>query len=508
MKASVSSEILLQRSRQLKRTEPMPILRGELEDALVVSAALAGLVGMDKDEKREEHIRGAIHGEEIPIPVIETTSGWDELPVAPWHRPDALLAAVEPPESYDLEEDDLMFLQAHNTLWNPSRRAQQTRKAGFEITPEFLEHALQRLEEITGRTPSPGLVISLTGAQDALGEEAPSHVIEAIYGYWYFKRLRLGRALLRVNMPPPAWDDPNPFLTFRPRLDTPIARRRKLREERELQIQGRKLRAQIHGGVELVSLVNQRENMKRSMVRNEEALFDLDVTLARRSQVERDDFAFRLNSGLHDARDENFDPLADVAAYRLLCEDPQFLKRPDPTESWEWLRQGEIAAQTDCKRRRFGLELEHLAYMRVIRLPGVAPFLGVPFLWRSGRVVYSPVSVSELRELKDRLFHEDSLEATLTQRLKVRQQRNPMGRLQLLVEYLKMLGTSSGEGSSLEEEGDEIETFARDDLRLFVDNLGADGALVGRLPHALHSRGFELLPRSLKEKRSMLLSGQ
>ncbi len=53
--------------QRLKVKQPMPILREELANA--VGAHSEGLAGMDKEEKREEHIRGAaVRGEAIPVP--------------------------------------------------------------------------------------------------------------------------------------------------------------------------------------------------------------------------------------------------------------------------------------------------------------------------------------------------------------------------------------------------------------------------------------------------------
>ena len=52
---------------RLKIKQLMPILRQELVGA--VGAHTEGLAGMDKEEKREEHIRGAtVRGEAIPVP--------------------------------------------------------------------------------------------------------------------------------------------------------------------------------------------------------------------------------------------------------------------------------------------------------------------------------------------------------------------------------------------------------------------------------------------------------
>lgn len=64
------TDILLQRSRQLKKTQPMPIVREEVRDAIAVSAAVTeGLCGMDKSEKKEEHIKSATKGiSAIPVP--------------------------------------------------------------------------------------------------------------------------------------------------------------------------------------------------------------------------------------------------------------------------------------------------------------------------------------------------------------------------------------------------------------------------------------------------------
>jgi hypothetical protein len=65
------------RSRQLKKTIPLPVVFDELNpDEIVEAGPLAdGLAGMDKAEKKEEHIKDAVRN------YSATTQAFQDIPV-------------------------------------------------------------------------------------------------------------------------------------------------------------------------------------------------------------------------------------------------------------------------------------------------------------------------------------------------------------------------------------------------------------------------------------------
>jgi hypothetical protein len=207
-------------------------------------------------------------------------------------------------------------------------------------------------------------------------------VIAAVHGYWYLKRLRLDRPLLPENERPPGVEDDNPFKNFRRRIDTPIARRRKLREDRAEYATVEKMKSDLLKATELVGMIREREEKKKELVVCEEELFELEAAHAKRRKVEREDFLFRMRSGLWGVRDEAFDCEADVEEFRRVFADPNIVEEEDGTE---------------C---HLPLELKHLAYVRLVHIPGVSPFWGIPRLSRRGSgVVYDPVTLQDVEAL-------------------------------------------------------------------------------------------------------------
>ncbi len=313
--------------------------------------------------------------------------GWDTQQTRPWVQPEALIVGEERdwPESYDFDaEDDQLFLDGYNRFARAKRLP--------ELTTEAMERMMDKLERLTGRQVDYRNVVGLSKVRQELETAGHPVAITAVHGYWYFKRLRLGRPLLREYWQPPAWDDGNPFLNFRPRLDTPIARRRKLREERLNHAAAQKVRASMQKASELVAAAVEREKMKRETVECDEALLDLEVANAKRPKIEREDFLFRLRNGLTTARAEGFDCEADVRLFRSVFPDPNCTDEEREEEEEE-----------EEEEEDWGRELRHLRFVRWVQLEGVSPFWGVPRLARGGRVVYDPLTVEDIARLRLRL---------------------------------------------------------------------------------------------------------
>ena len=489
MQPSASNEILLQRSRQLNRDERMPILRGELDQSIRgITASLEGLSGMDKDEKREEHIRNAIKGEAIPVPVIAEVAVEQ---AGTWRRPKRLISVDEPDEPYDLQDDDEAFLKAYNERWLPSRRAQEVLGAGAVAAPlraEVMEEIVERLERLTGREKDLTKVVPLSTVHEELATVAPVSVLDAVHGYWYMKRLRLGKALLRANQTPPAWDDLNPFRTFRSRLETPNARRKQLRQDRQKQELVKKVRARLESAAELVTLVKKREVLKRHLVNNEYVGLEENVVpMVKRTKLEQEDFDFRMVSGLDSARATDFDPVQHVEQYRATCPDPDDLAAATADEN---------ACDGNNEQMPLKGDAKYLSHMRPVRLPGITPFLGIPRLSPAGQVVYDPVGVAEVRAWKDqktrRRSSKEEMAAVLRRKLLLRLQQNPIARMQSIIASLSQPPELPRAPPDLEE------------LQDFAEARGWDPRLVGQPPIQVETLYYQI-PLPLKQKREQLM---
>lgn len=327
---------------------------------------------------------------------------WHAASVAPYALPKELIkyeTVVE--EVYDLEEDDEAFLAAYRNKWMVSARARELQQEGQELSAPLMELIVHRLEMLTGRRDELDDVPDRDVVVAALQDVAPAHVIEAVYGYWYFKRLRVGKALYRLCVPEPEWDNPNPFLTFRPRLDTPLARRRKLRDERQAQHVFRKLRDQMQSAASLLSLGRQREEAKHALLQAELDALEAETyrcCLPADVRAEVDELLRR--GPLSERMD--IDRLAEASLFRRVFPDPDSVPDSDDTDA-ENAPAPTTGNSKWASERLFGRDLAHLAYALPVRLPGVRPFLGVPRVSRSGAVVFDAVRAEELAALRDRL---------------------------------------------------------------------------------------------------------
>ena len=208
-------------------------------------------------------------------------------------------------------------------------------------------------------------------------------MITAVHGYWYLKRLRLDRPMLPENDRPPPVDDENPFKNFRRRIDTPIARRRKLREDRAEYAAVEKMKSDLLKAAELLSMVREREEKKKALVVCEEEMFELEAEYAKRRKVDREDCLFRMRSGLWGARDPCFDSMADVENFRRMFPDPNSVEDESAEEGTE---------------EPLPLELKHLAFVKMVHIPSVSPFWGIPRLSRRG-IVYDRVTLKDVENL-------------------------------------------------------------------------------------------------------------
>ncbi len=382
---------------------------------------------------------------------IVVAAGWDEQTTRPWAPPENLIEGDDRdwPDSYDLEaDDDMPFLAAFN------RFAAAKRLPGLSV--EQMESTIGRLERITGMQADYRDVAPLQKAKSELDPTMSPVALAAVHGYWYFKRLRLGRPLMREYWQPPAWDDGNPFLTFRPRLDTPIARRRKLREERTNHAAAQKVRSGMQKAAAIVAAVVEREKMKRESVECDEGLFEQEVAHAKRPKIEREDFLFRLRNGLWTARNEAFNCEEEARVYRSVF--------PDPNDNGTEDDEDELG-EYELQEKQLGRELAHLAHVVWVRLEGVSPFWGVSRLSRCGQRVYEPLSVEDIAELRYRV--RGSYDDVVKQKARLLPGPSIMMKIALAIRQLRMLSAVAES-----EPEQEIEVTVDDEVRKFAAERG------------------------------------
>jgi hypothetical protein len=402
---------------------------------------------------------------------------WLSQEVEPWERPEDYILCEEKPESYDCDEEDLRFVEAYNRKWMGSMRAKQSRKDGPKLTEGKMDYLINKLEQMTGKRASVWEIVNLEEAKEEL-KAFPFAMIDAVYGYWYLKRLKLNRPLLRANMVPTVWDDTNPYLTFRARLDTPIARRKKLREDKNAQQHALKVHSRLVKGKEIVALLKDRETLKREVVVNEEALFDQEINFVKMRKIDQEDFLFRLQSGLWTMRNEVDDRVEQVETFRKSFPDPETLPEEEERE---------------VRVEDLGVDLSYLSFVRRVTLPGITPFLGIPRLSRVGQVYYDCVGRDDVERLKERLVHDPTEYHPL---VNVRLKSNPFVKMKLLIAMLNEMSTTKYE----EEEAPDEEEGIVDSDEVVAELMGWEAGLLYEPPRLL-KKMYMRKPESVVEKR-------
>jgi hypothetical protein len=389
---------------------------------------------------QEEHIRSAISGEAIPTPVITVVEGWEDEEVAPFVAPRNMIHFVGDADEYwDADSEDERFVTANNAFMT-SVRGESAKQKG-QLTLELFERMVDRLEHMVGRGEvtleddeneqhhygfgamdddragasgaggdehvptstrrrskraadrrSGG---SLDAVTTALSDLAPRHIVQAVFAYWRCKRARLGRPLYRIYWPPVAWDDTNPYLTFRARLDTPIARRRKLREDRNTQHVMQKLRGQMQAAASLAALVLEREKKKRQLFEAQIGLLDQQMDYFRLPKVVRDDHEELVRRKFPRRIVE--DVVAEAVRFRTVFPDPN--DAPTVVAPVVAVAPPPVAADLD-----YGVNCRWLAFAQRVALEGECEgdTVVVPRVSRAGQVVLDPVSRDDVLQLMDK----------------------------------------------------------------------------------------------------------
>lgn len=204
------------RPRPIDLSKPLPIIKTSKdlrhEDDIVVNRALPAIAtGVDPAEEEERHLQAALLASvfgsqgslvDIPVPVV---------------RP------VEPPvlaTDFSMGNEYIMFDRSDEDL----EEVTVEYDADFEdvgLAKEFgidlgeLEVVLDGFEKVQGRVEGEGLV-AFAGVRGVCGALAES-VRKDVYAHWVRRRLKRGRAFLRMYQAVPDPADPSPAVAFRPR---------------------------------------------------------------------------------------------------------------------------------------------------------------------------------------------------------------------------------------------------------------------------------------------------
>ncbi|GJD07452.1 Enhancer of polycomb homolog 1 [Galdieria sulphuraria] len=213
------------RPRPIDLNRPLQIIRSNkdfpVQEELFSTRGLPAVeTGVDPSEQEERHLKEALlasllkddrrkHEIEIPIPVVQERKDPIYESQKPYHLPKEYVQEVKKDISsflvlYEADELDEEFITRLN---NDSE---------YQLSLSDFEYVMDMLERIQGSEDD---LITSSKMREGLRSlrEIPESIKEEIYQHWFQRRQEKEQPLLRILRKPPAADDPNPSLAFRPR---------------------------------------------------------------------------------------------------------------------------------------------------------------------------------------------------------------------------------------------------------------------------------------------------
>lgn len=196
---------------------------------------------------------------DIPVPVsyeLERIPGLET-----WKREEAYYAHPGRPTCLEHEVEYSIDPAAYKHLCDLNAgpfKGAEIQEDDFEAAVDALEKEAQR----TGELPAAEHIDARL--RPRLGQRCPTKAFEAIYTYWAARRAQDRKPLHYRFRPPPDPEDPDPWVAFRPR--EPLGGRRRRTNNHKTFAMMQQLRAEFARLVELMELIQQREELKKDYV--------------------------------------------------------------------------------------------------------------------------------------------------------------------------------------------------------------------------------------------------
>eukprot|EP00698_Gefionella_okellyi_P004932 TRINITY_DN14555_c0_g1_i1.p1 TRINITY_DN14555_c0_g1~~TRINITY_DN14555_c0_g1_i1.p1 ORF type:complete len:460 (+),score=80.83 TRINITY_DN14555_c0_g1_i1:181-1380(+) len=209
---------------------------------------------MDEEDENESHIRAALTSRkktvDVPVPLVLNVQSYLRNVPAPFTRPPShyvrardCIVDGQAGREYDLDDDDFAWLEQH-----PG------------VAEDDLEGWIDTLEK------------SAPNYFDKLSPEKAANLLQIsvaqatpIWRYWKEKRDKLKKPILVRLRPAPAYDDPSPYIAFRPR--DPLKKKQQKKNDATAYQRMQGLLKQMEAAQAVVEIVRTRERLKRDRVR-------------------------------------------------------------------------------------------------------------------------------------------------------------------------------------------------------------------------------------------------
>jgi len=281
------------RPRAIDVDRPIPVRFEEQDDdetqhqvdGQTVRRTLPKIVhGIEEEEANEKHIKSALvqgmKRTNIPIPFVRDVDDYEGVyGSGAFQQPSTYIRIRASSDldlfrkiEYDLDDDDFDWLEKYNNgVTLPSNR----------LSEDQMESLIDRFEKKTG-TSSKLIAFKDANIGGILDQHSDNPCLQVseqvrhlVYQYWAKKRERLGTPLLEKFKPPPKYNDPSPYVAFRPyEKQTSRSNKKSKRTDKQALIKLRKLRQELERGRMLLELCKSRERLKKEYLQNMIRIFE------------------------------------------------------------------------------------------------------------------------------------------------------------------------------------------------------------------------------------------
>ncbi|KAI0472055.1 histone acetyltransferase complex component Epl1 [Xylariaceae sp. FL0804] len=278
------------RYKKLNTKTPLPVLLEHQIDpseyeSLTTENQIA--TGVEQAEENEYHLQAALKGigatadNEIPVPPPQESSeaNYDDLYPTPYIEPRNYIKFSDTVEEtltgslYDMTTEDDEFLKAYNSK----------RPTNAHLSEDDFERIMEVFEDTaTEQAPFAAVdntVVSYEVMAQSMAHQLPDNLVQAhaklLYEHWKSRRQDSGNKSLHASLKfetHQEHDDMDPYVCFRRRE---VRQTRKTRA-RDVQVADKlkKLRRELEEGRQLVVWSQQRELLKRELLKTDRLVFE------------------------------------------------------------------------------------------------------------------------------------------------------------------------------------------------------------------------------------------
>jgi len=250
---------------------------------------------------------------------------------------------------------------------------------------------LDRLEKETGYKDELCTSAQFEKIVNAYDKSISKSIISQVYQHWEFRRNQYNKPINGRYDKPPAFNDPNPHVAFRPREKQTQRQKKSGRNDQGAFLKLKQLRQEFERARMLLEMIKKREKLKREYVSVITSIAKLEAILQKKKMDGGYNKQNRVTSikKQKEKRDEIVKEANDSDPESEVSDGEEELTSPDYEEQNGDKAQDDDVEEVDVVDKE-NTVTEYDAYS-FVRLPGLSEFRGRARVGRGGRVIFDRI---------------------------------------------------------------------------------------------------------------------